>query len=38
VFYSLIAAEHGPGPALDDIEQEARQMTPVTRIEELAHV
>jgi multidrug efflux pump len=38
VFYSLIAAEHGPSPALDEFEQEARQMTPVTRIEELAHV
>jgi multidrug efflux pump len=37
VFYSLIAAEHRPSPVVDEIEQEARQLKPVTRIEELAH-
>jgi multidrug efflux pump len=37
VFYSLIAAEHRPSPALEEIEQEAPQTIPVTRIEEFAH-
>jgi multidrug efflux pump len=37
VFYSLIAAEHAPKTALDEIEQMARPSLPLTRIEELAN-
>ncbi len=37
VFYSLIAAEHKPSLALDEIEQNVPQTVPLTRIEELAH-
>lgn len=37
VFYSLIAAERRPNPVLEELEREARQLAPLTRIEELAH-
>jgi multidrug efflux pump len=37
VFYSLIAAEHKPSPVFEEIEQDAPQTIPMTRIEELVH-
>ncbi len=37
VFYSLIAAEHRPAEALDELEPEALPVPPQTRIKELAH-